>query len=456
MGVQLRDAVQGEGATIDRVTPGMPAEKAGLQTGDVVVECDSIPITARQALGDALFGRNPGENVKLMVKRGGKLEEVHVTLAPDPTPPEDSRPGDRATMFRKPLYRLAVIGVEFPDVKHNDKIAIKNWEESFFSIGTYNTTSATSQPVYGSVNDYYHEDSAGAFRIEGKMFDWVAVAKNRADYSQGTGDPLKMRAEALDILLKREGNDALQDFDGVAFIYAGTRVPTSRGGLFWPHKGALQYGRRRLNYLIVNEGGQKMTDISVFCHEFGHMLGLPDLYARPENPGSEGLGTWCLMSNQLPNGRPQHMSAWCKEQLGWLKPAIIDPTVPQKLVLSPVEGASDQCFKVLVRSDGSEYFLLENRRKTGFDAQLSGEGLLIWRIVEGRPFLQEGHGIEGPAGPRSFLWEVPFPSISNNSFTPFTTPSSHSQLGGGMPVFITGIERLPDGRITFAIGYQYF
>ena len=56
-----------------------------------------------------------------------------------------------------------------------------------------------------------------------------------------------------------------------------------------------------------------MDDISVFCHEFGHMLGLPDLYARPENPGQRGRRQWCAMSNQIGNGRPQHFSAWCKE-----------------------------------------------------------------------------------------------------------------------------------------------
>ena len=68
-----------------------------------------------------------------------------------------------------------------------------------------------------------------------------------------------------------------------------------------------------------------MNDISVFCHEFGHMLGLPDLYARPELPGSEGVGVWCAMSNQNGGGRPQHFCAWSKEQLGWVKPTVHRP-----------------------------------------------------------------------------------------------------------------------------------
>jgi M6 family metalloprotease-like protein len=131
----------------------------------------------------------------------------------------------------------------------------------------------------------------------------------------------------------------LRDFDGVFFIYAGGRFRTNRGGIYWPHRGSVTYDSARTAYFIVPEGGEQMTNISVIAHEFGHMLGLPDLYARPENPGSEGLSLWCAMSNQAGAGRPQHMSAWCKERLGWLKPAVIDPTVPQKLILSPVEGS---------------------------------------------------------------------------------------------------------------------
>jgi hypothetical protein len=161
------------------------------------------------------------------------------------------------------------------------------------------------------------------------------------------------------------------------------------------------------------------------------------------------------MSIQAGNGRPQHFCAWSKEKLGWLKPAVIDPTVKQKLILSPVESSGKECFKVLIRPDGSEYFLLENRRRKGFDQSVPAEGLLIWRVVNNRPTLVESHGIGGPPGPGVYLDSVPYPSPSNNSFTPHTTPSSRSQLGGGLPVHITNIRRLPDGRITFYVGYEY-
>ena len=202
-----------------------------------------------------------------------------------------------------------------------------------------------------------------------------------------------------------------------------------------------------------------MTDISVFCHEFGHMLGLPDLYARPELPGMEGVGPWCAMSQQNANGRPQHFSAWCKEQLGWLKPVHIDPRVKQKVVLSPVEDDPGECLKVLVKPDASEYFLIENRQQKGFDAKLPAGGLLIWRVLPANPnqkvFLEESHGIEDASGPRTHLGAVPFPSPANTSFTPYTTPSSRPQTGGGLDVWITDIQRRPDGRVTFGIGYEY-
>ena len=81
--------------------------------------------------------------------------------------------------------------------------------------------------------------------------------------------------------------------------------------------------------------------------------------------------------------------------------------------------------------------------------------LLIWRIVGNRVILEESHGIEGPSGPRMFLTDVPYPSGANDAYTPFTTPSSRSLLGGGLPVHLTNIRQHPDGRVSFHLGYEF-
>ena len=81
--------------------------------------------------------------------------------------------------------------------------------------------------------------------------------------------------------------------------------------------------------------------------------------------------------------------------------------------------------------------------------------MLIWRVVANRPILEEAHGVEGPSGPRVYLPSVPFPSKANTAFTPYTTPSSRAQLGGGRPVFLTNIRQLADGRVAFHIGYEF-
>ncbi len=477
LGVRLADGDDGAGVKVDTVNTDSPAAKAGVKVGDFLLKIDGTALPNRGALSDMLADKKVGDLVTLALKREGKDVEVRATLAADQGGGgrrgggagggggfgggrggwDDRLPG----AWKKDVYRLAVIGIEYPDVKHNAKVSANDWTTSMFSKGEYNKNSPTGYKVFGSVNDYYNEISCGALRLEGKMFDWVEVTKKRSEYSQGNGtgmgagEKTALLGEAMTKLLDRDGKDALKDFDGVFFLYAGDRVQTSRGGLYWPHRASFNHNGKRWPYFIVQEGGTRMTNISVFCHEFGHMLGLPDLYARPENPGSEGVGVWCAMSNQLGGGRPQHFSAWSKEQLGWLKPCVIDPTVKQKLILGPIENSTKECFKVLVRPDGSEYYLLENRRKKGFDTELPAEGLLMWRVVNNRPILEESHGVEGPAGPRVFPNAVPFPSTANNSFTPYTIPSSRSQLGGGLPVHITNISRLPDGRISFYVGYEF-
>ncbi len=496
LGLRLYDRTEGDGLVARTILAGSPAAKGGLKSGDIILKIDASPIRTSFDISIALAHHKPGDKVKLTLLRDGKETDLDYALLA--AAEDDSAVGPARNIWKKDSFKLGVICVEFPDTAHNPKITANDWKESAFSKGTYHDRkNATGQPVFGSINDFYGEISCGKFHLEGKVFDWVKAKKNRTDYNQGTNPAIKsvLLNEAMDLILARDGKDALDGYDGFFFIYAGERFPTTnRGSLYWPHRSTFLRkiagknerkqpaeaaekdlknadpgaGKNtastrkdsrdkeiRVSYFICPEGAKVMTGISVFCHEFGHMLGLPDLYARPENPGSEGVGVWCLMANELGKGRPQHMSAWCLEKLGWLKPAVIDPTEKQKLILAPVEGSATECFKVLIRRDASEYLLLENRQQRDFDTGLPAAGLLIWRVVGGHPILEESHGIEGPLGPRVFLNSIPFPSASSHAFTPDTRPSSRSLLGGGLPVHINEIRQLPDGRITFTIGHSY-
>ncbi len=453
MGVRMAPG-DADGAHVDQVTPGLPAAAAGLKAGDVIVAVNDRPVTGPDRMAETLSDRKPGDVVWLTVKRRGAEVGFILKLTTDPTEAAPFRWDDRQPgVWDKPVYRLAVVPVEYPDVKHNDKVSVKDWETALFSTGVYDDQSPTGQKVYGSLNDYYLEQSCGVFHVEGKVFDWVPVERKRAAYGEDS-NRFALLTEVLDKLQDRDGKDALKDFDGVFFVYAGERVQTMRGGLYWPHRSVVRYRGKSWSYFICPEGGEHMASISVVCHEFGHMLGLPDLYSQ--TPDQPGLGVWCTMSvGHGQDGKPLHFCAWCKEQLGWIKPAVLDPTVKQKLILSPIENSSKECCKVLLRPDGSEYLLLENRTRKGFDRDLPGEGLLIWHVADGRPILEESHGVLTPDGPQRFLGAVPYPSAANNAFTPYTTPSSKAVSGGGLPVHITNIRRLPDGRITFLIGYEF-
>ena len=462
LGVNISTSQMPKGVKITSVFRGSAAEKAGIKVGDVFLKVSGVATPNRSALVRQLSGKKPGDSIVVELSRSDAdkkqtKKSIKVTLGGSSS--SRGRSSSRRRYWTGPSYRLAIIGVEYPDVKHNKNIRLEDWTNSFFSRKKYDRINATGQVVFGSMNDYFHEISAGRFQVKGKVFPWVTVSKKRSEYSTGTGTSRRQKSaffnDVLDKLADRDGRDVLKDYDGVVFLYAGGRYRTSRGGLYWPHRSSVSFRGRRMPYFICPEGGTRMQNISVFCHEFGHMLGLPDLYARPENPGSEGASVWCAMSNQSNFGRPQHYSAWCKEKLGWVKPVVIDPRVKQKLVLRPIENSSRECYKVLLRADGSEYYLLENRRRTGFDKSLPASGLLIWRVINGRPFLQESHGETGPRGPYVYRDRVPFPSKSNNAFTPYTVPSSRSQLGGGWPVHLTNIRELPDGRITFYVGYEF-
>lgn len=129
---------------------------------------------------------------------------------------------------------------------------------------------------------------------------------------------------------------------------------------------------------------KQIIEIGVFCHEYGHALGLPDLYDRSE-PKSHGIGTWCLMASGSYGGddnhadRPCHMSAWCKHYLGW---ADVQPLTSALLNFEPVEKRNRVYRFTVPGTKNLEYFLIEYRSKGGWDEFLHTGGLAIWHVDE--------------------------------------------------------------------------
>ena len=69
----------GKGMRLSGVTPGSPADQAGLVAGDVIVEFDGKPVTDLYTYSDALYARQPGDRVKIVFLRGSERQEVEVT-----------------------------------------------------------------------------------------------------------------------------------------------------------------------------------------------------------------------------------------------------------------------------------------------------------------------------------------------------------------------------------------
>jgi len=183
--------------------------------------------------------------------------------------------------------------------------------------------------------------------------------------------------------------------------------------------------------VIAEDEVPPLTSFGVLCHEFGHLLGLPELYAPGDHP-QEGVGVWDLMGQGtwLGHGEhPPHLSAWSKLQLGWVEVETIERTTVG-VTLPAIETVPRVLRVPAVPGHPEEYYLLENRERLGADASLPGEGLLVWHVDErvtgfrtaetdvahkrlhlveadGRRDLDRGHAAGGNRGDAGDPWHGP-------------------------------------------------
>src|SRR5262249_6447239 len=146
LGLRLSDAQDVVGALIQQITENGPAAKAGLKSGDIIAKIDGTEMSDSASMRDALAGKSPGDKVKVLYRRADDEKEVEVEVAADATAAQNAARNDRGgglSVWRRDVYRLAIVRIEYPDVKHNDKVQTEDWDRALFSEARYIDKSAT-------------------------------------------------------------------------------------------------------------------------------------------------------------------------------------------------------------------------------------------------------------------------------------------------------------------------
>ncbi len=355
--------------------------------------------------------------------------------------------------------------------------------------------------TYGSFRDYFIQNSYGKCTPTVDVVGWYTATRNREQYGKtlnnGTDNPSytsrvrELVRQALDSADIKTGvdftkydNDNDGDVDGVIVFHSGYGAEQNLDGYIWSHRSSFtsvtKDGKTIRDYCINPtkrnwSGNTGMVGLGVLTHEFGHIMGLPDLYDTDQS--SEGIGEWGLMGacgwlNQ--EKTPCMLEAWSKVQYGWVDETMLIQPGDYKMKAS-IDTAI--CYRINT-SRTNEYFLLEYRRKKGWDNFLKTGGLAIWHINTTKTSLYPGNnsvnadtamfgvGLIQADGQRHLEMNSNrsdagdlYPGTSlNTSFTPTSKPASdlHYQVGGvAQPsnITISSIVLNPlDSSLSFRFG----
>ncbi len=285
----------------------------------------------------------------------------------EPVPLILDHPAELNPNGQRGVYRYPVILMDTSDMPA--LFPASDFTDQIYSDGTYPT---------GSMRDYYEEISYGAFLLEGEVSGWHRADNpmtyyTNNEYGQGaTGREFivesVMKASQAGMDFSTYDNDGDGEVEGVIIIHSGRDAATTGNrNMFWSHMSRVtpfEVNGVTVSTYCINpelEGTTTMAPIGTVCHEFGHVLGLPDLYdtAGSGNP----IGNWCLMSSgsYLNSGDgPAHMSVYCRMLLQWVTPTLI--TAPATGINIPwIQNHANGALKIQINDDPLEYFLLENR-----------------------------------------------------------------------------------------------
>ena len=278
------------------------------------------------------------------------------------------------------------------------------------NLGNYNTRNA------GSVAQYFDDASFGKFRPQFDVLDPITLDNTLVHYGEGKND--KMSLLIPDVCKAIDENINFKDYDQnndgkvdlIYIIYAGYSAglggnstdciwPKSGTGPFGTYDGKSVYRYGVSNELNYNPGYKKdstgkelfyINGIGLFCHEFSHCMGMPDLYAtkaateETQNSNNQEMEYWSIMDlgTYLQGGYvPAAYTAWEREFFGWMDIEDITDAKAQVIEMKAIDKGG-KAYRIRNTNDesGNEYYILENIQKYGWNYYQFGQGMLAIHV----------------------------------------------------------------------------
>lgn len=340
----------------------------------------------------------------------------------------------------------------------------------------------------GSIAQYFRDQSYGKFQPHYDVVGPVKLDKNLSFYGQNDTQGSDTYAHYMiteacqqadtlfDVDFSKYDNNGDGSVDFVYVIYAGyAESYGAPSNTIWPHQSTLDsYGaainldgvtinRYACSEELKNTSGTTLEGIGTFCHEFGHVLGFPDLYQTSGGSGVP-LGQWDIMDRGCYNNdskTPAGYSAWERWTMRWMDLPELD-SAAASITLRDIHD-EPEAYKLTSPVNRYEYYVIENRQQTSWDAPQAVSGLMIQHIDYNRTSWDNNNvnndnthyrvcivPADNNRGTADYEGDL-FPgSTGNTSFTDETTPSSVLYDGTPLGKNLSNIRLNDDGTVSFA------
>lgn len=322
---------------------------------------------------------------------------------------------DNTLFFHTGSPRALVILAEFNDCVFKDDDP-KSVFEQYLNADeiSNNVGNGTVGRNYGSVKKYFSDMSYGTFTPQFDIYGPVRLSHNLKYYGEGNRDRMdrlipevcQLANEQIDFSQYDENNDGKVDL--VYIICAGYSESWAQNSsdCIWPKSGsAANYSKSNFGvydgkavyrfgvhtelnaYPGAFSQPYRINGVGLFCHEFSHCMGLPDIYPTDDaaqNAFNPGMEYWDVMDGgeYVYNGYyPTEYTAWEREAMGWFAIDTLKTTQKGNIALGNINNGGKAYRIVNEKSDGGkEYLILQYIQKTGWNYRLPGQGMIVTHV----------------------------------------------------------------------------